>query len=447
MLHVEPVQGDRRSRKLDLSIEAAIWGTPLVGAGALREAAIRDAGARPGDVVYLSAPADAQFRAPTPNASTLYGYVDLDTHAGPLVLDMPPAQGAGLFGSILDAWQVPLADLGPAGEDVGRGGKYLLLPPGYDRYVPADYEPVRLRTFTAYAALRAIREDGSTAGNRRALDLVRRIRVYPLAQAKHHPPTRYIDASGKVFDAIVRYDETFFPRLSRLLNDEPVLELDRAFVERLREIGIERGSPYSPSAGTRQLHERAAREAHERLVKSAATEGARYWMQQRWRCPSVIGCRTGFSFVVHGKLDIDSRALFCFISYAPPKRIGKATFYLMTFSDGDGQRLNGSNTYRLLVPPRVPASQFWSATVYDAETFTFLEGSPRVELSSYDPALRRNPNGSVELYFCPTASADPNWVFTRPGASWFTMFRFYGPRESLFDRSWQLPDIERVHVS
>jgi hypothetical protein len=359
---------------------------------------------------------------------------------------MPPALGAGVFGSILDAWQVPLVDVGPAGEDAGRGGKYLLLPPRYDGYVPVDYEPVRLRTHTAYAALRAIREDGSAAGNRRALDLVRRIRIYPLAQAKNPPPSRHLDVSGKVFDAIVRFDETFFARLSRLLNEEPVMERDRAFVERLREIGIERG-PYSPNLATRLLHERAAREAHDRLVKCATTEGARYWARQRWRCPSVLGSRTGFTFVVKGKLDIESRALFSFISYAPPKRIGKATFYLMTFADGDGQRLDGSNTYRLLVPPGVPASQFWAATVYDAETFTFIEDSPRVELSSYDPALRRNENGSVELYFCPTASADPNWVFTRPGRRWFTIFRFYGPKESLFDRSWQLPDIERVHVS
>jgi hypothetical protein len=447
VLHVETIQGARKPRKLELAIEAVMWGIPLVGAGALREAAIRDAGAREGDIVYLSAPADSLFRAPTPNASALYAYFDADTRAGPLVLDMPPAVGAGLFGSILDAWQVPAVDLGPAGEDAGRGGKYLLLPPGYDGYVPVDYEPVRLRTYTAYAALRAIREDGSAAGHRRALDLVRQIRVYPLAQAKNPPPSRHIDVSGKIFDAIVRFDETFFPQLSRLLNQEPLLEIDRAFIERLREIGIERGRPYSPSSATRQLHERAARVAHERLVKHASTEGARYWMKQRWRCPSVIGCRTGFTFVVNGKLDVESRALFSFISYAPPKRCGRATFYLMTFADGDGQRLDGSSTYRLLVPPGVPASQFWAATVYDAETFAFIEESPRVALSSYDQALRKNTDGSVELYFCPAASADPNWVPTAPGKPWFTIFRFYGPKEPLFDRSWQLPDIERVHVS
>jgi hypothetical protein len=447
VLHVEPIQGARRAGKLELAIDAAIWGTPLVGTSALHEAAVRDAGAGEGDIVYLSAPADSRFRAPTPNASTLYAYFHVDTRAGPLLLEMPPALGAGLFGSILDAWQAPAVDLGPAGEDAGRGGKYLILPPHYDGYVPADYDPVRLRTNTAYAALRAIREDGSTAGNRRALDLVRRLRIYPLGQAKNPPPSRHIDVSGKVFDAIVRFDETFFPRLSRLLNEEPALECDRAFIERLREIGIERGYPYSPNAAMRQLHERAARAAHERLVKDAATEGARYWMQRRWRCPSVVGCRTGFTFVVNGKLDAESRALFSFISYAPPKRCGKATFYLLTFADGDGQRLDGSNTYRLLVPPAVPASQFWAATVYDAETFTFIEDSSRVELSSYDQSLRRNADGSVELYFCPTPSADPNWVFTKPGRRWFTVFRFYGPKESLFDRSWQLPDIERVHVS
>jgi hypothetical protein len=447
VLDVEQIPESPTALGRNIAFDAVLWGVPIVSADAMRQAFFRDAGARNGDIVYLSSPADSHFRVPTPNTAARYVYLNFDTRVGPLVLEMPPAIGAGLFGSILDSWQVPLADVGPAGEDAGKGAKFLLLPPHYDGYVPADYYPVRPRTYNGYVALRGIPEDGSEAGARRVVDLVRRLRLYPLALSKDPPPSRHIDMSGKVFDGIVRFDQSFFPSLSRMVNEEPALERDRPFLARLRELSVEKGRPYSPGAAGRALHERAAREAQRWLVQKASTEGARYWMHQRWRSPSAVGCQTGFTFEVGGQLDVESRALFYFVSYAPPKRLGKATFYLMTFVDGDGQRLDGSNTYRLIVPRAVPASQFWATTVYDAETFAFIEGASRVEQSSYDQTLRKNPDGSVELYFCPAPSADPNWLSTAPGRPWLTIFRFYGPREPLFDRSWQLPDIERVHVS
>lgn len=447
MLHVEQIREPRKARRHGTAFDAVLWGTPIVSADAMRQAFFRDAGACNGDIVYLSSPADSRFRVATPNAATRYVYFNFDTHVGPLVLEMPPAVGVGLFGSILDAWQVPLADVGPAGEDAGKGGKYLILPPHYDGYVPTDYFPVRPRTYNGYVALRAIPEDGSEAGSRRVVDLVHRLRLYPLALSKSPPPSRHIDMSGKVFDGIVRFDESFFLGLSRMVNEEPAFDRDRAFLARLRELGIEKGRPYSPGAATRALHAREALEAQQWLIQRASTQGSRYWMHQRWRSPSTIGCQTGFTFEFDGKVDVESRALFYFVSYAPPKRLGKATFYLMTFVDSEGQRLDGSNKYRLRVPRGVPASQFWAATVYDADTFTFIEGAPRVELSTYDEAVRKNPDGSVELYFCPSGSANPNCISTAPGRPWLTIFRFYGPREPLFDRSWQLPDIERVHVS
>jgi hypothetical protein len=39
---------------------------------------------------------------------------------------------------------------------------------------------------------------------------------------------------------------------------------------------------------------------------------------------------------------------------------------------------------------------------------------------------------------------EKNWVPTVPGRGWFAYFRFYAPTEAYFDRSWQLPDIEKV---
>jgi Protein of unknown function (DUF1254) len=61
-----------------------------------------------------------------------YVVVLLNTGDGPVVLDVPPASKTTLFfGTVVDAWQLPLTDVGPSGEDAGKGGKYLFVPPGY----------------------------------------------------------------------------------------------------------------------------------------------------------------------------------------------------------------------------------------------------------------------------------------------------------------------------
>jgi hypothetical protein len=164
------------------AVEAAIWGMPLVAFDAMRQAFPRDAGAKYNDVVYWSRQADWKVQVTTPNASSWYVYIAINTKDGPVVLDVPPAAGAGLFGSMNDSWQIPQADVGPTGEDQGKDGKYLLLPPGYKDSVPDGYFPVRFNTYNGYSILRAIPVTMSDADVAKALGLVKKTRMYLLAQ-------------------------------------------------------------------------------------------------------------------------------------------------------------------------------------------------------------------------------------------------------------------------
>src|SRR4051812_20933217 len=176
-----------------LAVDAAIWGMPIVSMDAMRRAYRRDAQASEHDIVYFSKPADWKLQITTPNASSHYVYFNFNTQQGPVVLEIPPAKGAGLFGSIVDAWQAPSTDVGPDGADHGQGGKYLLLPPGYRGEVPDDVLPVPLDTFNGYACLRAIPESSSQADVDKALALVKRLRLYRRADAKQPPEQRFID--------------------------------------------------------------------------------------------------------------------------------------------------------------------------------------------------------------------------------------------------------------
>src|SRR5215831_5841506 len=99
------------------AVESAIWAMPIVSTHAMRQAFFRDAKARYGDIVYWSKPADWKARLTTADASCYYVYSNFNTRNGPIVIQLPEVKNIGLSGTLLDAWQVPHADVGPDGED------------------------------------------------------------------------------------------------------------------------------------------------------------------------------------------------------------------------------------------------------------------------------------------------------------------------------------------
>jgi hypothetical protein len=172
-----------------------------------------------------------------------------------------------------------------------------------------------------------------------------------------------------------------------------------------------------------------------------------YWPDSRWTVPaSNVAAETGFSFEKDGRLDIDARAQLFFLGCAPAKKPGAASFYVAATKDAAGAPLDGSKTYRLRVPPEVPAKQFWAITVYDFETAGFVREAPRVEINSYDEQVPRNRDGSVDVFFGPSAPVgkEANAIYTAPGKPWLAFFRFYGPTRPVFEMTWRLPDLQSV---
>jgi hypothetical protein len=428
------------------AVEAAIWGMPIVAFDAIRQAYLRDAGANYNDIVYLSKPADWRFQITTPNASSYYVLLCFNTKDGPVVLDLPPAVGAGLFGSMNDAWQAPQADIGPEGEDRGRGGKYLLLPPGYSEAVPAGYLPVRFNTYNGYSGLRAIPATSAPEDVAKALDLVKRTRVYPLARAGDPPRQRHIDMAGKLFDGIPRFDDGFYDSLARMVNEEPVQVRDWVAMGQLRSLGIEKGKAFEPDAAVREILKQGIAEALAGFMRSVVV-GESFWPGVHWIVPGEsVAPKTAFSFETGDRLEIDARGVLFFLGCAPPKKLGAATFYLLGARDAKALPLEGGKTYRLHVPPEVPARQFWAVTVYDLESAGFIRDAPCVEFNSYARDAPRNADGSVDVLFGPTAPAgrEANWIYTAPGKPWISLFRFYGPERALFEKTWVLPSIEEI---
>jgi hypothetical protein len=98
------------------------------------------------------------------------------------------------------------------------------------------------------------------------------------------------------------------------------------------------------------------------------------------------------------------------------------------------------------VPANAPVKQYWSATVYDRATHALIRDLPRASAASQSAELKKTPDGSVDIFFGPKAPAgqESNWVPTKADGDFEVLFRLYAPTKVLFDKTWTLPDIEKI---
>jgi hypothetical protein len=429
------------------AVEAVIWGMPVVNYDLMYQAAVR-AGGGSNQIIYWSRLPDWKIQTLTPNPDAIYLTPFIDTRdAGPMVLEIPPADGGSITGTVMDVWQCALEDVGPAGVDKGRGGKYLILPPGYKDQVPPGYISMPSDTYEGYALLRSIPKSGGEADVARAVAYGKRIRLYPLSQAAKPPETKFVDVVDVVYDATIPYDLRFFESLDRVVQAEPWLERDKALIDPLKAIGIEKGKPFNPDAMSRGLLDDAAREAHAWLVARYESSLLPFYEGGHWALPGSRELLEGQSsfYAQPGVYPVDVRGVTFSYAYFTPKHPGTGSSYLLTIADRNGGLLDGSAAYRLTVPANAPVEQYWSATVYDRATHAPIRNARWPSRSSQTPGLRRNADGSVDVYFGPSAPAgqESNWVPTNAGGGFEVLFRFYGPEKALFDKTWKLPDIEK----
>jgi hypothetical protein len=402
-------------------------------------------------IVYWSRLLDWKNQTLTPNPDAIYLMPFFNTaQAGPMVIEIPPADEGSITGSIMDCWQTPLEDVGPAGVDKGKGGQYLILPPGYSGAVPGGYVALPSQIYQGYALLRSILRSGSDADFAKAVAYGKRIAFYPLSAAPNPPATTHLDAADVVFDATIPYDVRFFESLARVIESQPWLERDRAMIDSLRTLGIEKGKPFNPDAATREIMKGAAEEARQWLdLQYEASLVPPFYEGGHWALPTAPGLLKGMqsSFADPDHYPLDGRGTTYAMAFFCPKQSGSGSYYLMATKDNQGRAFDGGSMYRLRVPAGVPVRQYWSATVYDRATHALVRDTKRASRSSQSPGLQLNGDGSVDIYFGPAAHAttEPNWVPTSPDGEFEVLFRFYGPEKSLFEKKeWRLPDIERV---
>jgi hypothetical protein len=442
-----------------------LWALPAVSMMAMKEASEQAFGGGYNILPVWKERLGAKTIVTTPNSDVIYamGYVDVGQD-GPLVIEIPPQQQ----GILDDFWQRPIpgptvdghafaGDVGLAGPDGGKGGKFLVLPPGYDGEVPDDYFVYRPRTNNVFVFWRAFYDDPANLAP--PVNLIEQTRIYPLGKESAAKPMQFPDASSVPVHMDFPFDAGFFDVLARLIESEVVDPMDVDWRGMLAAIGIVKGQAFAPDARTRAILDAAAKTAFKmsRVMIYADLQnepGGRIYDDRQYVEISRSGAADFEWLDRSGSFrDLDLRSGMFTIAYAMSGAMasetpGQGSRYLPAFEDADGDYLSGDTSYRLHLPPNVPAANFWSLTLYDALTASGLDnGQPFPSIGSRDKPVA-NADGSIDLSFGPTAPAgkEGNWRRTVPGKGFFVILRLYGPTQPFFDQSWKPDDVEKVAV-
>lgn len=419
-----------------------LWALPLVSVAQWQAAQASTLGAGNGDLVVYDTFVD-KLGILTPNATTPYviAFVDLNK-TGPLVIDMPAGHAAG---GVNDAWQREIASVGEAGPDQGKGARYLLLPPG--QQAPADAQglsPIQATTMNVLIGFRALDPNPKAAQA-----LIEKFKLYAYSDRAHPPPTRVIMPKDRRWYGGQPEGMDYWRRLHAVIQTEPVAERDRFFMAMLASLGVEKGKPFEPTAPQASALKRGA-ELGANMAKAMAfakrAPEAKLWPDREWK--TVLEIDDPSQRVANFD-QLNERTAWFYEAVTNSKSMlsktpGVGQVYLGVYADKAGQWLDGGKTYRLHVPANAPAKNFWSITLYDTQTRSYVDGPAQSSDRSSRMPLTKNEDGSVDLYFGPKAPAGMtgNWVQTVPGRHWFAYFRLYGPTEAYFDRSWKLGDLE-----
>ena len=443
-----------------------LWALPLLNTLGMQVGSEKAFGAGYNVLVIWKTLTNAKTLITTPNCDVMYAmsYLDLGKD-GPLVFEAPPM----LQGILMDYWQRPIpvdggqyaGDVGFFGPDQGKGGKFLLLPPGYKGEVPEGYFVCRSGTNNVLMFLRGLVADPSNL--KAPVDLLEQTKIYPLqGEAK---PMQFPDASGVPVDMLPLRDAIAFDYLKQLVDAEGSHLADPDWMGMLAGLGIVKGEPFQPDERTRGILDRAAKSAYKmsRVLgfdEVVSGRSFRMYGDRRWLNPMADATAENPSGKLDlswrrvdrgGALDVDCRPWF-FTNYysVSPGMLsqipGKGAFYIIAFTDSEDSPLTGGTNYRLSLPQDVPAANFWSVTLYEAEDASLLaNGQPFPSLGSRNKPIQ-NADGSTDLYLGPEApqGKEKNWLATVPGRGYFAILRLYGPTEPALTKTWVPGDFEKL---
>lgn len=435
--------------QLDLArgMQAFLTGIPAASVRAMC-AGLDSVGVKTNEALGITAELmDARSLFLTPNSTTVYVLTCIDLKDGPIVAEIP----SGVLGPVDDAFFRYVTDVGLVGPDQGKGGKYLFVPPDYKGELPAEgYFVAHSPTYVNFILYRAFVQNGDIAAG--VAHVQQNARIYPLAASANPPETRFVDLSGKQFNTIHANTFKFYEEINEVIQHEPGDAFDPEVVGLFASIGIKKDKPFAPDERMKAILTDAValgNAAARSILFASRDPEVKFFPDRQWS-NGFIG--NSYQFYDNGERMLDARTLFHYAatgitpSMAAAKP-GTGSAYAFAVRDKDGKFLDGGKSYRITLPGPVPAGQFWSFTVYDAQTRSMLETDQKLAgIDSNHPQLKTDADGATTIWFGPTPPEghEGNWVQTWPDKAWQVILRLYAPLDPWFDKSWKPGDLELV---
>jgi len=410
----------------------------------------RDAGAldNKGAMILAGGPRHVLF---TGNSDTPYmgTAVNLE-ETGPIVIELPPGPYLGIVNDHNFGW---VHDIGLPGPDGGKGGRHVILPPGFEGEAPAGYYAAKSKTNYVLIAARALPSEGDMQG---ALEMQRNIKIYPLSKSGNPTAYEFVDRTNdKVDVTLLKWEDNFqfWEKLNKVIQEEIAVDEFRPMYGILSAIGIEKGKPFAPDKRMTKILENAAKKGRDQMLVAAYSSNRKdllVWQDRRWEW-AVLRWENG-DFELPTAIDVEARdRWFAHAVGMSPKMVlrtaGAGSLYWMALRDNTGVYFDGAKSYKLTIPQPVPQKLFWSITIYDAVTRSQIQtDQDKAALRSLIELKNVAASGTTELFFSPTAPAgkEGQWIKTIPGTGWFAWLRLYGPEGPAFDGSWRPGDFEEM---
>ena len=432
-------------------VDAFLKGIPGASLQALRKGPVELGVDANGKVAIFDKLMDSHALFLTANTSTLYilPYINTKDANGPVVVEVPPM----MLGAFNDAWFRYVGDVGLAGPDRGKGGKYLVLPPAYEGEIPDGYNVVKPTTHALWLFMRGNISNGIEPAVKNVKD---HLKIYPLSEAADPKPCEYVSMSGKDFNTIHPNDFNFYIHLDHLVQEESDEMLDPETKGLFASIGIIKGKKFAPDAHTKEILTDAV------AIANAAARANNYYptgdlkmvyfyqdKPTEW-VMAYPGKNVFYNY--DGAFNTDARVFFHYTytavtpAMATPRE-GKGSDYCIAFKDSNHEAFDGGKTYKVHIPANVPVKDFWALTLYDSQTRSMLQTDQQFPtVGSQDEGFKQNEDGSYDIYFAPKAPKgfENNWLQTIPGKSWFVILRMYGPLKPFIDKEWRASEIELV---
>ncbi len=415
-------------------------------------------GASVGDIIYWSDFMNSDIELLTGNTSVLYFMSLQDLSDGPIIVHMP---AGNLQGHADNIYQQVITDWGIVGPNEGNEALFLFLPPNYDGEIPEIFNGesenhfvFQSDTMQFLAMARAfVNAPDMTA----AEEIIKKVNIYSLSEIDNPPQVQFFDVAGESIKLSHPQTDGFWEFLHEVYSKETVIRPeDKNLIGLMHTIGIVPGEPFEPDERSKKLLDEAAiiadLMARNIAYDSPVKEPFLFWPDKNWELAFMT--KNPRYEDERGATQIEPRMSFMYQAITTAdamvlELVGKGSKYVGTYRDADENFLIGSNSYHLNIPADVPAENFWSIVVYDAETRSMIKNDvqPLPAIRSLDSdKLIQNENGSYDVYFGPESPEgyENNWVKTNEGDGFFIYMRFYSPTEAYYDKSWQLPMVEKL---